>query len=179
VDLGSLVHLEKSPQRIVEICRTSMSLKSGSLFRLAIELGALVGGADKQQLALLRALGFKTGLCLQMFDDLGNLDLEQPTAKHLEDLVLRRPSYIWWTIAETFPDSLPEFNSGLNALPELRALREYLQRTAVRAEGVKRAQKFKEEILGQLQAQPQLNSTAQSEYKNVIERIAHAYFSSN
>lgn len=179
MDLGARVHQEESPERIVEICRTSMSLKSGALFRLAIELGALVGGASKDQLDSLRSLGFKTGLCLQMFDDLGNLDLSQPTAKHLEDLLLRRPSYIWWTIAEIFPECLPEFNQGLNALPELELLRSFLEKNPVRAKGTQRAQEFKNEILALLDSQTHLNSAAQSEYKNVIERIAHAYFISN
>lgn len=176
MDLGAEVHHEQDPHRIVEICRASMSLKSGSLFRLAIEMGARVAEASPQQIQAIRSLGFRTGLCLQMFDDLGNLDLSQPTAKHLEDLALRRPSFVWWTLAESFPSHLAEFNLRLNQLPNVTPLRDFLSRVPVRLEGIQKAHQFKNQILSDLLNVSDLQAGGKKEFQNVIERISNAYF---
>jgi len=175
LDLGSQMNSRLVPAKMVEICQASLVMKSGALFRLAVEMGALIAEGNVQQVEFLRNLGLQTGLCLQMFDDLGNLNLRRPTAKHLEDLILRRPSFVWWTLAEEFPDRVSAFSNAVDLLPELTDLHELLLKTPLVEQGMLRATKLKNSILAEWSGSKLLSETAFVQFKELIERISNAY----
>ena len=86
--------------QIPNLVQESLRLKSGQLAGCAILFGAIVAGAEFDLRQKLFELGCEFGMHLQAFDDLGNLRCHNRNAKHLEDLKLRRPSYVWSYLAE-------------------------------------------------------------------------------
>ncbi|MCB1113824.1 MAG: polyprenyl synthetase family protein [Chlamydiia bacterium] len=59
------------------------SLKTGALMAAAVEMGAIVAGADSQTTAPLSRFALKAGLAFQIIDDL--LDVTHPENKHGKD----------------------------------------------------------------------------------------------
>ena len=98
LDVGTPMDLIPQ-QDVAEICLAANRLKSGVLMSLAIVLGAKVAGASAEKIRILDEFGHRLGMGLQMFDDLRNiapLPVDDPNLpKRLEDLRLRRPSWIW------------------------------------------------------------------------------------
>src|SRR5690606_1083809 len=86
-------------EKVYELGMKAHDLKSGSLFSLALQLGALVAD-DNADLTTLDRLGREIGCSLQRFDDLGNFDFEEKTLKALEDLKLGRPTWPWMFISK-------------------------------------------------------------------------------
>ncbi len=105
LDIGTATdELEQSA--VPDLCLAAIRLKSGALMSLALTLGAIASGASAERLKRLDEFGHLLGMGLQMFDDLNNMapaQLSDPNqAKRLEDLYLRRPSWVWAFAAKTF-----------------------------------------------------------------------------
>lgn len=170
---------ELPPMQIQEVVRSSLELKSGALMALALVLGAHVAKADNSRLAIIKDYGVKLGVTLQMFDDLGNLKPDKPTAKHLEDLIHRRPSFVWSYLAQ--PENrnlLPEFKKAVNLLPQIDALRTIVTETAFVEKAQRQAWLYFEDIMQELRENlsddQNFNSTL-SQLQKIGERIANAY----
>jgi len=73
-------------------------LKTGSLCRLATELGALAAGASSSIRAQIGAFGEQAGIALQMLDDLSSIASRRDKAR--EDLAQARPTWPWAWLAE-------------------------------------------------------------------------------
>ena len=94
IDVG--IPIDTIPQEKVEsACLASMELKSGALFAMSLLFGAIIAGADDETCAVIERFGHGFGMGLQMFDDIGNVRGAVEPAKRWEDLVLRRPTWIW------------------------------------------------------------------------------------
>jgi geranylgeranyl pyrophosphate synthase len=95
-----------------------MELKSGALFSLALLIGAVVGGASQKLIETLDLFGHGFGLGLQMFDDLGNLKGSLEPTKRWEDLILRRPTWVWASAAKYYSqEAYGEFVLAVHQLP--------------------------------------------------------------
>lgn len=115
------------------ICRNSLELKSGLLMGLALKLGALLTPTTDEQLQIIYSFGIEFGASLQRFDDIGNLNTQCPTPKHLEDLQLKRPSWVWQYLAEMgTEEEYLQFVESLHDLPNVSALEEFLQRSQLK-----------------------------------------------
>jgi len=126
LDLSTRID-ELNPEQISEVSYASLELKTGALMALAIELGAIIGGASADRRKTLNEFGLKLGISLQMFDDIGNLKPEKPTAKHLEDLTNRRPSFVWAFLAQKENQTLlPEFKEAIRHLPDITKLKYFI-----------------------------------------------------
>jgi geranylgeranyl pyrophosphate synthase len=79
-------------------------LKTGSLFELAAELGAIAAGAPPDTVGVLAALGRDVGIALQMLDDWTGVAWEHRCHKGHEDLVAGRVSWPWAWLAEALDD---------------------------------------------------------------------------
>ena len=131
-----------SQQRVTEaplICRQSLEWKAGALLELGLVLGARIAGCEGPRLNSLRMLGRELGVTLQMFNDLSNLEADEPEEKHLENLLLQRPSYVWWLVAEEFPDQWGPFKEAVMTLPQMDSLRFFLDLHPVIQKGRARA----------------------------------------
>ncbi len=121
LDVG--VPINQLPQdRVYATSLASIELKSGALMALAISLGAIIGGATPERLALLDRFGHQFGVALQMFDDLGNLTADPAIpyehSKRFEDLYLNRPSWVWGAAARNFDErEYRDFVSAVGHLP--------------------------------------------------------------
>ncbi len=109
------------------ICQNSLEMKSGLLMGLALKLGALLTPTTEEQNKIIYSFGIEFGASLQRFDDIGNLNTQCPTPKHLEDLQLRRPSWIWQYLAELgSEEEYLQFVESLYDLPDVTALEAFL-----------------------------------------------------
>jgi len=79
-------------------------LKTGSLFELSAELGALAAGASAEVVRVLAALGRDLGVALQMLDDWTGIACERRCHKGHEDLRGARPSWPWAWLSELLDD---------------------------------------------------------------------------
>lgn len=174
LDVGTDISKFK-PAEIIELSTSSLELKSGALMALALQMGAVVAGASKDQLDDLRKFGVAFGVSLQMFDDLGNVRVDRPTGKHLEDLVLRRPSFVWWCLAESFPLEISNFVTALDKLPDVEALREFLKRIPLLETGFSRALAFQQRSLRELETELRPALPALKKLQAVAEKVANAY----
>lgn len=175
LDIGTRIAGENDPRRIIELSRACLSMKSGALTRLALEMGARIGNGSPKQVAELRELGAKTGLCLQMFDDLGNMNLARPSAKHLEDLALERPSFVWWCLAEDFPAHLEKFRAAVRALPSTESLSALADEIPLVSTGRAKAVGIRDEILAGWRSSTALAADSHLAFQSLLERISHAY----
>lgn len=111
--------LERS--RIPEVSLASLELKTGALMALATQLGGVLGGASPARLEALGEFGKRFGIALQMLDDLGNFTGKagKPDPKRWEDLRLRRPSWVWASVARHATEAeFSEFVAVVQALPD-------------------------------------------------------------
>jgi len=79
-------------------------LKTGSLFELSAELGAIAAGASSELVHVLAELGRDLGVALQMLDDWTGICSESRRHKGHEDLCGARPSWPWAWLAELLDD---------------------------------------------------------------------------
>lgn len=129
IDLGTRID-EIEKDKVKALCMRSLRLKTGALTSLALGLGAIAGSATPERLEALREFGHEFGMALQMFDDIGNLNLPSGTSKRHEDLILRRPTWVWAVAADQL--SPLEYRSLIDAvrgLPDDTRLMEWLQAT--------------------------------------------------
>jgi geranylgeranyl pyrophosphate synthase len=112
---------------VLDACYASMELKTGALIALGLVMGGILGAAPEKSLAALEDFGHAFGVALQMFDDLGNLHARQDPGKRFEDLILRRPSWVWACAAESSSKKdYEQFVAAVQRLPEASALEEWL-----------------------------------------------------
>ena len=122
LDLGSPMD-EIEQEGVPAICAAALELKTGELMALAFGAGAALGGASPGRLAALMEFGKRFGVALQAHDDLGNLDLPLTAPKRLEDLRLRRPTWVWSEAARlSSAADYERFREAVRALPDETAL---------------------------------------------------------
>ncbi|MDX2088878.1 MAG: polyprenyl synthetase family protein [Kofleriaceae bacterium] len=98
------------------IVAATTRLKTGSLCRLAAEIGALAAGASPERRAAIARFGESMGIGLQMLDDLGSLTSLTRRAKGLEDLREGRPTWPWAWLATHRPFAWARVSSMARAL---------------------------------------------------------------
>lgn len=92
--------------RVHDTCLSTIELKSGAIFSLALMMGAIAGEASDSLLEVINKFGHGLGVGLQMFDDLGNVKGSLEPIKRWEDLVLRRPTWIWACAAKYYSEDI-------------------------------------------------------------------------
>jgi geranylgeranyl pyrophosphate synthase len=94
LDLG--VRLDSLAQaEVFDVVSLSTRLKTGSLFELAAEIGAIAGGASAELRAALVSFARSYGVALQMLDDTSGLYQVGRAHKAHEDLLNSRPTWPW------------------------------------------------------------------------------------
>jgi geranylgeranyl pyrophosphate synthase len=89
----------------------------------ALVLGGLVARVPERGLSALDEFGHDLGVALQMFDDVGNVQGKREPAKQYEDLLLRRPSWIWACAAQEYPpQAYRGFTEAVAQLPRREPL---------------------------------------------------------
>jgi len=79
---------------------TTTRAKTGALMRLAVELGAIAGGASDAEVEALGRFGEEAGVALQMYDDLSGLVRPDLAHKAHEDLAGECPTWAWAWLTE-------------------------------------------------------------------------------
>lgn len=126
IDIGSPIdQIEKN--RVKEVCLASLELKTGALMAMAVGLGGVLAGGDEQTVERLIEFGTRLGIALQMFDDLGNVSASNP--KRYEDLVLRRPSWLWAVASALSLEDYDQFLVAVSKLPQDQELVDWLKKT--------------------------------------------------
>lgn len=178
IDLSTRID-ELTPEQMSEVSQASLELKTGALMALAIDLGAIVGNASLQRRKQLHEFGLKLGISLQMFDDIGNLKPEKPTAKHLEDLTNRRPSFVWAFLAQKENQHLlAEFKESIRHLPDITKLKHFVTTEKLTQKMWDQSWNYFLLIQNDLKkslGQPEEFPTALNHVHKLGERIAHAY----
>ena len=178
IDVG--IAIDSLPQHeIREVCRTSLELKTGALMELAMALGAILGGASPVREAALGQFARAFGVALQMFDDLGNLKshgIDDP--KQYEDLLLRRPSWVWASAAEHLDASAyQEFCEVVRQLPKTEAWHSWVKTNPLRETARMEAKRFLNQALDELnRSLPDgrfFNET--KELSDLADRLSRAY----
>lgn len=137
--------------KIPKLVETSLRLKSGALMKLSIHLGALLN-PDFNQWESLHRFGEDFGSCLQKFDDIGNLTIKSDCKKHLEDLKLRRPTWIWSVFsAHASDDEWSQFLGAIKRLPCTNSLADFLEGSTLKQMSFEMASQDLDENLNSLQ----------------------------
>lgn len=127
LDVGVPV-TQVAQEKVPGLCLSAMELKSGALFALALLVGAVAGGADDDLVDAFDEFGHGFGIALQMFDDLGNVKGRVEPTKKWEDLMLRRPTFVWATAASRYPQaSYQSFVAAVRQLPQDRRLVRWME----------------------------------------------------
>jgi geranylgeranyl pyrophosphate synthase len=122
IDLGAQVDILAQTQ-VAGACESSLKLKTGALMGFAAAIGGEISGASGQLVRALDDFGRDLGVALQMFDDVGNLIGKFEPSKRYEDLMLRRPSWVWACAANNLsPSDYRRFVAAVRQLPEVDAL---------------------------------------------------------
>ncbi|HEY3500078.1 MAG TPA: polyprenyl synthetase family protein [Polyangiaceae bacterium] len=103
LDLSLRVTELRQPE-VKDLVYGTTRLKTGSLFELAAELGAIAAGASLETQRALAELGRDIGVVLQMLDDWTGIACERRCHKGHEDLLEARPSWPWAWLAERLDD---------------------------------------------------------------------------
>ncbi len=113
------VKVDQVPLEDIEaLCHECCRFKTGSIVMLALLLGALVGRADSERLRLVEAFGYELGAYLQRLNDLGNIGDDFDPEKKWEDLLARKPSFIWAFILHEYgPDAFKRVLAAVDKLP--------------------------------------------------------------
>lgn len=104
LDLGVPVDT-LAQERVAEVSRASIELKSGVLTGLAFKMGALALGAAPEVVCKFDSFGRRFGIALQMMDDIGCLSSSRNPSKKGEDLKLKRLGHIFGSAAELLPSA--------------------------------------------------------------------------
>lgn len=155
----------------------SHELKTGALFSLALQLGALLAD-ENSDLKLLDKLGCEIGCSLQRFDDLSNFNLNGSSPKFLEDLILGRLSWPLMYLAKFRSEF--EFNSFIEAiesLPDKEKLKHFLYHNDFRDDALLMAKDRHQQISPYLTIleNKQLNFSGIQELKNIMQKVSYAY----
>lgn len=176
LDLGANL-LEIPQQEVAQVVDSSHLLKSGALVSLALQLGALVANAT-DQLEPLDHLGAELGASLQRFDDIGNVRFGRVDAKDLEDLKLRRPSWIWRFLSEECSSAeWNEFKEAVRCLPDENRLQRFFEKNNFKHKAHLRALVLHQDVQKKFKRSfaSSNNSEALDRLMLLTEKIAHAY----
>lgn len=139
LDLATRI-VDLAPRDVPEVVAATTQLKTGALCRLALELGALAGGASADRRAQIGELGEDIGCALQMLDDLGSIASPARRDKAFEDLRALRPTWVWAWLASGDPFTWTRLAADARTGHDLPALADALTacveatgRAAVRA----------------------------------------------
>jgi geranylgeranyl pyrophosphate synthase len=126
--LDSSLTIDKlSQEEVPGVCLSSMELKTGALIALALSLGSVAVESQMEPLSALDEFGHGLGIALQMFDDLGNLQGQKEPEKRYEDLIDRRPCWVWAFAAQNYPEKIYQaFVEAVRLLPDDGPLQEWL-----------------------------------------------------
>lgn len=126
IDLGARID-EVPASEVPSICAASLELKTGELTGLALRIGGYAAGAPAPVRDKLHELGRLLGMGLQMLDDVNNICVDPQSLmgpKRMEDLRLKRPSWIWsYAATELSPADYARWIHAVRALPDERELR--------------------------------------------------------
>ena len=126
MDLGTRVDA-LGQDRVAEVCRASMALKTGALTGFAMVLGGLIAGVDEKTASILDNFGRELGVALQMFDDIGNVTGVREPSKQYEDFILSRPSFAWaWAADNSSRNDYSRFVSAVAKLPDAGEIKGWL-----------------------------------------------------
>ncbi len=179
LDIGIRIS-EVAQSEVAEICLRNIEQKSGALMAMAVCGGAIIAEANSEQLKALSLFGNELGTSLQMFDDIGNLNLERVQIKHLEDLMLRRPSWVWAHLSTrlTATEYLV-FKTAVGNLPDLTLLKQWCDEQEFHKQSTKYADEFMnqslEKLRKSLKLHTDLNKNAFIQLQKLSERIQNAY----
>jgi geranylgeranyl pyrophosphate synthase len=126
--LDSGMAIDQLPQSEVPgVCLSSMELKTGALIALALSLGLVAAESPIDPPPTLDEFGHGLGVALQMFDDLGNLQGQKEPEKRYEDLINRRPCWVWALAAQHFSAEIYQaFIDVVRLLPDDGPLQNWL-----------------------------------------------------
>ena len=164
-------------QTIPKLVETNLRLKSGALMKLSVHLGALLNPHFKNWEAL-HCFGESYGSCLQKFDDIGNFTIKPECKKNLEDLMLRRPTWIWSVFSQHASISeWSEFYQAVQALPATEKLASFLKTSALKQKAYSLAVEDLHQNMEVLRDQFSLHesSVAFQMANQLTERLCHAY----
>lgn len=117
---------EVQNKSVRDLCLRSMELKSGTMAILCLRLGAMFGTAKVPALAL-EHWGGRFGVVSQMIEDICLLRPQTRDAYRLEDLILRKPNWVWAALAEHGTQEMQSaFRKALQTLPDTRELDGFL-----------------------------------------------------
>ena len=160
-------------------CYASMELKTGALIALASVMGAVLGSACDKAITALEQFGHAFGVALQMFDDLGNLSSRRDPGKRFEDLLLRRPSWVWACAAESpSKKTYEQFISAVHRLPDAGPLEHWLAENDLASQARSRAHEHLARSYEQLELRlgsKNIEPIAFRRLRALGERVAEAY----
>lgn len=179
LDVGVTID-QISQNEVHDLCLASLELKSGALMALAISLGATLAGASASRLADLSRFGHQLGIALQMFDDFGNLKSKPRSvkdySKQREDLILRRPSWVWAVAARQMDAAnYQEFVEAVRMLPKEAALNDFLSRSSLINWGRDAAKSYLDHAITELKQTCQGDAQALMTVMRIGERLTKAY----
>ena len=163
--------------KIPKLVETSLRLKSGALMKLSVQLGALLN-PEFTSWSALNSFGEAFGICLQKLDDVGNFCVKGTLEKHLEDLKLRRPTWIWSVLAQSATEKeWQDFNAAIQHLPEKDQLCHFLESSSLKDTAYKMAVADLEAALSKLKLNFSLQDTCPAFrlISQLTERLTHAY----
>ncbi|HEX6277700.1 MAG TPA: polyprenyl synthetase family protein [Polyangiaceae bacterium] len=121
----SLRVTELRQSEVKDLVYGTTRLKTGSLFELSAELGAIAAGAPVETVRALGELGRDIGIALQMLDDWTGIASQYRCHKGHEDLLESRPTWPWAWLSEFLDDvsyvrlrALAEAAAGRDLHPE-------------------------------------------------------------
>lgn len=176
IDLGVKIDLT-AKKDVKDVCLIAMELKTGALTALALLAGGILGNLSSEGIAALELFGRGFGVALQMFDDVGNLNRTNGD-KQFEDLMLRRPSWVW-ACASQYPEACyEEFVAAVHRLPNIRFLEAWLRRTEFVRTARERAHEHLERIYVELENSrglPGVDKNSLAGVKELTSRLERAY----
>jgi geranylgeranyl pyrophosphate synthase len=100
----SLCVTEVQKLELKDLVYGTTRLKTGSLFELSAELGAIAAGAPVETVRALGRVGRDIGVALQMLDDWTGIASQRRCHKGHEDLLGARPTWPWAWLSERLDD---------------------------------------------------------------------------
>mgnify|MGYP001180837908 FL=1 len=180
VDIGTRVDA-LTQDRVAEVCRASLTLKTGALMGFAVVLGGLIAGAGERTISRLEDFGRELGVALQMFDDIGNVTGACEPSKRYEDFMLYRPSWAWaWVAANSTAGDYAHFIGAVGKLPDAEELEEWIAKHGMVTKARSSASQHLEIAFSGLKTglDSQRVPWSQDAFEELValgEEIAHAY----
>lgn len=161
-----------------ELSYKTAELKSGTITALALELGALLANASKEQLDAVNTFGGTFGLALQRLDDWGNVAADKAKDKRFEDLLTYKPTTIWHDVLTLGDaDDLTNFIEVLSSFPDTSAVEDWLSTSAIPTKAMLDIKDALTASLDWLENHSEIpkNSLGPAKLRVLIEDLKHAY----